>query len=104
MLDLESKFPGGLYSAAEVKFGKPAPDLFLHAAQREGVHNSDAVVIEDSAGGVQAAVSAGMRVIGLLAASHVRPGHGEKLRAAGAAFIANDYGEVSKILGTLSAI
>lgn len=53
-----------LFSAEEVAHGKPAPDLFLHAAARMGHAPEACLVIEDSVPGVQAAVSAGMPVIG----------------------------------------
>ncbi|MEM9609731.1 MAG: HAD family phosphatase [Actinomycetota bacterium] len=53
-----------LFSAAEVERGKPAPDLFLHAARCCGVRPDDCVVVEDSPAGVTAARAAGMRVIG----------------------------------------
>ncbi|MBX3505027.1 MAG: HAD family phosphatase [Parvibaculum sp.] len=53
-----------LFSAEEVRAGKPAPDLFLHAATRMGHEPSRCLVIEDSVPGVQAAVAAGMPVIG----------------------------------------
>lgn len=53
-----------LFSAEEVRHGKPAPDLFLHAAMRMGHEPSRCLVIEDSVPGVQAAVAAGMPVIG----------------------------------------
>ena len=46
-----------------LKHGKPAPDLFLHAADRMGARPADCVVVEDSPEGVQAARSAGMRVL-----------------------------------------
>lgn len=55
---------GVLFSAEEVRAGKPAPDLFLHAASRMGHEPSRCLVIEDSVPGVQAAVAAGMPVIG----------------------------------------
>lgn len=51
-----------LYSASEVAQGKPAPDLFLHAARAESYAAVDCIVIEDSAPGMQAALAAGMRV------------------------------------------
>ncbi|MDP2151680.1 MAG: HAD family phosphatase [Parvibaculum sp.] len=53
-----------LFSAEEVERGKPAPDLFLHAAARMGHAPENCLVIEDSLPGVQAAVAAGMPVIG----------------------------------------
>ena len=52
-------------SAQDVARGKPAPDIFLHTADQLGVNPADCVVIEDSAAGVAAARSAGMRVIGI---------------------------------------
>ena len=50
----------------EVTRGKPAPDLFLMAAERLGIDPADAVVLEDSPLGVEAAKAAGMRVIAVL--------------------------------------
>ena len=51
-----------LFSATMVERGKPAPDLFLHAAATMGHAPADCVVIEDSPPGIQAAIAAGMRV------------------------------------------
>jgi HAD superfamily hydrolase (TIGR01509 family) len=53
-----------LFSAEQVVHGKPAPDLFLHAAASMGMTPDAAVVVEDSVPGVQAGVAAGMRVLG----------------------------------------
>ncbi|MER7693199.1 HAD family hydrolase [Streptomyces sp. NPDC097610] len=61
---LYEHFAGRIFSATEVGRGKPAPDLFLHAAQRMGVDPADCAVIEDSRPGVQAARAAGMRAFG----------------------------------------
>ena len=61
---LRERFEGRIFSGTEVAHGKPAPDLFLHAARRMGVLAAECVVVEDSAFGVQAAVAAGMRVYG----------------------------------------
>lgn len=58
------RFEGRIFSAEDVTDGKPAPDLFLHAAERLGVSPAGCVVIEDSRYGVQAARAAGMRVLG----------------------------------------
>lgn len=73
-----------IFSAAEVPHGKPAPDLFLHAAKRMGAEPVDCLVIEDSVAGVRAARAAGMRVIGFTGGGHCGPEHGERLREAGA--------------------
>ena len=51
-----------LFSATMVAHGKPAPDLFLHAADRMGHAPVDCIVIEDSVAGTQAGIAAGMRV------------------------------------------
>ena len=59
-----------VYSATMVQHGKPAPDLFLLAADRLGVAPADCVVIEDSPAGLRAARAAGMRAIGFLGGSH----------------------------------
>ncbi|MCT9934118.1 HAD family hydrolase [Planotetraspora sp. A-T 1434] len=57
-------FEGRIFSATEVRKGKPAPDLFLHAARAMGVDPAACVVVEDSRYGVQAARAAGMRAFG----------------------------------------
>jgi HAD superfamily hydrolase (TIGR01509 family) len=54
-------FDDRIFSAADVARGKPAPDLFLHAASRMGAAPSRSAVVEDSAFGVDAAIAAGMR-------------------------------------------
>ena len=59
---LDERFAGRLFSADEVVNGKPAPDLFLYAAERMGVSPSRCAVVEDSRYGVQAARAAGMDV------------------------------------------
>ncbi|MGA9285461.1 MAG: HAD family hydrolase [Solirubrobacteraceae bacterium] len=58
-----------LFSAYQVPKGKPHPDLFLHAARTMGADPSRCVVIEDTPSGVEAAVAAGMRVLGFCADS-----------------------------------
>lgn len=63
-------FGAHVYSAAMVARGKPAPDLFLHAARGIGVAPENCIVIEDSPAGIRAARAAGMRVIGFLGGSH----------------------------------
>ncbi|WP_406364083.1 HAD family hydrolase [Streptomyces sp. NBC_01579] len=61
---LSDYFKTHIFSAADVPSGKPAPDLFLHAARSMGVEPAQCAVIEDSAYGVQAARAAGMRAFG----------------------------------------
>lgn len=57
------RFEGRIFSASEVERGKPAPDLFLHAAERMGFDPATTTVVEDTVPGVQAARAAGMRVL-----------------------------------------
>lgn len=59
---LWSRFEGRIYSAVDVPNGKPAPDVFLLAAQSQSVPVDLCVVIEDSQAGVEAALAANMRV------------------------------------------
>jgi len=61
---LYDRFAGRIFSASEVAHGKPAPDLFLHAASRMGVTPAGCAVVEDSRYGVEAARAAGMRAFG----------------------------------------
>ena len=61
---LYDRFAGRIYSATEVARGKPAPDLFLHAAWHMGVDPAACVVVEDSRAGVRAARAAGMHALG----------------------------------------
>ncbi|PZC43501.1 MAG: Beta-phosphoglucomutase, HAD superfamily [Chloroflexi bacterium] len=57
---LLERFGEHVYSGDDVKSGKPAPDLFLHAAVKMSATPSNTLVIEDSTAGVEAAYSAGM--------------------------------------------
>ena len=60
---LWERFEGAIFSATEVERGKPAPDLFLHAARAMGFDAACTAVVEDSVPGVQAARAAGMRAL-----------------------------------------
>jgi HAD superfamily hydrolase (TIGR01509 family) len=85
-----ARFFNFFFSAADVPNGKPAPDLFLHAAARMGVQAADCIVVEDSAAGVTAATAAGMTAIGFVGGSHAGPQLGEELTSAGARTIVAD--------------
>jgi HAD superfamily hydrolase (TIGR01509 family) len=97
VLGMEAEFGDHVFSADMVARGKPHPDIFLFAAGKLGVSPERCLVIEDSAGGIQAAVAAGMTAVGLCAASHIREGHDVKLRDAGAVHLAQSWGEVERI-------
>jgi HAD superfamily hydrolase (TIGR01509 family) len=81
---LWDRFAPNIFSAAEVKRGKPAPDLFLLAATRMAVAPERCIVVEDSVAGITAAVAAAMTPIGFAGGRHCGPDHAEKLRCAGA--------------------
>jgi len=80
--DLFKWFDPHIYSAQMVGRSKPAPDLFLFAAQNMNVRPQDCIVIEDSPHGVTAALAANMRVLGFTGGSHCHPGFEAKLSQA----------------------
>lgn len=83
-------FDPHLFSAEMVARGKPAPDLFLHAATQMGIAPEYCLVVEDSVAGIRAARAAGMTPIGFAGGGHAGPGYGAMLADAGAeAVIAN---------------
>jgi HAD superfamily hydrolase (TIGR01509 family) len=88
-----------IFSASQVKRGKPAPDLFLFAAEQMGASPERCIVIEDSIPGVTGAVAAGMTVLGFHGGSHCRPGYADTLRAAGAATTFDDMRELAGLIG-----
>jgi beta-phosphoglucomutase-like phosphatase (HAD superfamily) len=94
---LWERFAGRVSSAQDVAHGKPAPDLFLHAAAACGVDPADCVVVEDSPAGVQAARAAGMVVLGFAARTPA-----ERLRGADAVFA--DMAELPSLIERCSPI
>ncbi len=91
-------FDPHVFSATQVAHGKPAPDLFLFAAAAMQATPASCVVIEDSIPGVQAAVAAGMRVLGFTGGGHCRPGHADRLRTAGAAAVASEARQIPDLI------
>ena len=88
--DLIRFFEPNLFSASEVRNGKPAPDLLLHAAGKMRVGPAECIVVEDSSVGVAAGVAAGMRVICFVGGSHAGGKLGNHLRAADASAVISD--------------
>jgi HAD superfamily hydrolase (TIGR01509 family) len=76
---LRAHFGERIYTAQMVRHGKPAPDLFLHAAERMGMQPARTLVVEDSASGVQAGKAAGMTVWGFVGGSHYRGRDGQAI-------------------------
>lgn len=97
VLELAESFGPHVFSAELVTRGKPHPDIYLLAAERLAVRPAECLVIEDSPSGVKAAKAAGMHVIGLLAGTHIQPGHDARLRAAGADHLANNWADVAAL-------
>ena len=90
-----------IFSASQVSRGKPAPDLFLFAAEQMQAVPARCLVIEDSLAGVTAAVAAGMTVLGFYGGSHCRPGHGDTLRAAGAVAIFDNMRQLPGLIAQI---
>ncbi|MGY8664021.1 HAD family hydrolase [Bradyrhizobium sp. UFLA05-109] len=82
---LKPHFGDRLYTAQMVRHGKPAPDLFLYAAEKMRTDPARTLVIEDSVSGVQAAKAAGMTVWGFVGGSHYRARDGRAILAAAGA-------------------
>ncbi len=98
-IGLRDAFGDHLYSGREhVERGKPAPDLYLHAAQALGVPIERIAIIEDSPVGATGAVASGAYVIGLCAGTHCGVGHADRLRALGVDAIAGNFDEVAALL------
>jgi HAD superfamily hydrolase (TIGR01509 family) len=99
-LGLEADFRGNIFSGREhVVRGKPAPDLYVHAAEAMGVPIAGCAIIEDSPVGVRGALASGATVIGFVGGRHCLDGHEERLRALGVGQVAHDFGEVAALLG-----
>jgi HAD superfamily hydrolase (TIGR01509 family) len=91
---LWERFEGRIFSASEVRQGKPAPDLFLHAARRMGFDPAATAVVEDSVPGIEAARAAGMRAL-----AFARHTDAELLAAAGGEPF-DDMAQLPELLAT----
>lgn len=96
---LLARFAGRVFSSEDVARGKPAPDLYLHAAAAMGVAPQRCVVVEDSPTGATAALAAGMRVLGY--AGGLTPAH--RLRDLGAT-VFEDMRAVPALVAALPAV
>lgn len=97
-------FQGNIFSTTMVKHGKPAPDLFLFAADKMGAVPSRCVVVEDSPSGVQAAKAAGMTAIGFTGGSHYAVlDNTTALRHAGADHIVTNAAGLPSLLKDISS-
>ncbi|RUW27061.1 HAD family phosphatase [Mesorhizobium sp. M4B.F.Ca.ET.013.02.1.1] len=97
-------FAGRIFSGLDIpsKKTKPAPDVFLYAAERLNADPKNTFVIEDSVHGVTGARTAGMRVIGFTGAAHSYPGHADALTEAGAETVIRRWAELKSVIAALS--
>ena len=94
-IGLRDAFGPHIYSGREhVTRGKPAPDIYLHAAAKIGVPIADVLIIEDSPVGVKGAVASGAQVVGLAVGRHCGDGHDAILKAEGAPRVVHSFGEI----------
>ena len=100
---LYERLTPNIFSASQVKNGKPAPDLFLFAAKEMGVAPERCVVIEDSLAGIAGARAAGMTVFGFCGGSHCGDGHAETLREAGADLTFADMHQLPDLVRRVAA-
>jgi HAD superfamily hydrolase (TIGR01509 family) len=99
-LGLTKAFGEHVYSGREhVERGKPAPDLYLFAADRLGVDIGRTVILEDSEIGAKGALASGATVIGLAAGEHCFDDHEEMLRRLGVEHVAHNFDEVRELIG-----
>ncbi|MBA1139909.1 HAD family hydrolase [Mesorhizobium neociceri] len=93
-----------LFSAAMVARGKPAPDLFLHAAASMRAHPRNCIVVEDSPAGIAAARAAGMRVFAFTGGSHAgNPALKARLASSEPDFIFADMLQLPDLIAGLGA-
>jgi beta-phosphoglucomutase-like phosphatase (HAD superfamily) len=102
-LGLWDAFNGHVYSGDDVRNSKPAPHLFLLAAERLAVAPGRCIVIEDSVNGVKAGVVAGMTVWGFVGGPHCLPDQAERLRDAGVVRVLSQMHAVGAALRVLEA-
>lgn len=86
-------FGSAIFSSSMVKRGKPAPDLFLHAAKETGANASSCLVIEDSPFGIEGATAAGMTAIGYTGGAHTDD-HAQRLLERGAVAVFSDWKDI----------
>lgn len=95
---LTRHFAPHIFSTALVARGKPAPDIYLHAAEAVGHAARHCIVIEDSPHGIAGAKAAGMRAIGFAGGSHATPSLAAELRSAGAVVVIDHMGDLPEAI------
>jgi len=101
LTDLWEPFAPHIYSADHVTHAKPAPDLFLYAAEQLNVAPEKCLVFEDSGNGVRAARAARMTVWAFMGGGHMNDAIGHRLLAAGAERLVRDWREAGELLSAI---
>ncbi|MGK9067347.1 HAD family hydrolase [Stutzerimonas chloritidismutans] len=101
---LTERVAGHIFCAEMVASPKPAPDVYLLAAERMGVAPGRCLVIEDSPTGVLAARTAGMQVIGFTGASHIPEGHDQALRELGVTAVISRMQDLPALVNQLAGL
>lgn len=101
---LWDRFAPNVFSARQVRKGKPAPDLFLFAAERMEVAPEQCLVIEDSLAGIEAARAAAMASIGFIGGGHCAPDQADRLYRAGAQKVVSDMSGLTELLSMMLAL
>lgn len=96
LINLRGHFGEHIYSSVDVPHGKPAPDIFLYAANKLGVAPQHCLVVEDSLNGVRAGKAANMTVFGFTGGTHVvdKQAHAQEMSELGADWVFHDMREL----------
>jgi HAD superfamily hydrolase (TIGR01509 family) len=98
-IGLREAFGDRIFSGKEhVTKGKPAPDIYLHAANALGVDIARSVIVEDSPVGATGAVASGARVIGFVGGTHCGPDHAARLRSIGVHDVAENFDQIAALI------
>jgi HAD superfamily hydrolase (TIGR01509 family) len=98
LLEANHIFQKRVFSAEMVPKGKPDPAVYLLALEKLNLNKEEVLVIEDSVAGVTASTAAGLKTVGFLGGTHVRNGHGEKLKQLGALDLVRSHKELTEYL------
>lgn len=103
LLPIRAAFGDHVYSAEHVARGKPAPDLVYHCLDKMRRRRDQALMVDDSPHGLEAAVAAGVLAIGFVDPADPRAGRIEALQAAGADYVVTGVAELSDLIARLTA-
>ena len=95
---IDHYFTGHIFSSELVTNPKPAPDVYNLAVKELGLSVEEVLVIEDSLTGAKSALAAGLKVIGFSGASHILPGHNDRLMELGTISVASNMQELAVLI------